>query len=208
MNFAFDIISIIIRVIQFIWTIINLGLAAGFLSKYDHSYSRVVYSLVISVFTIIYLAVVTLPICLRYISPLIALVAESIFMIFWLASFAAMADVFGDLDCGFYYFGTNSLCEMGKAMIGFGVLNWLAFCVSLVLLLVYTAVPCMRFGGFKSMLAANNFSTGAIFSEVIPSRSTQDAENTVGTTAPEINPETSGEPKVLDKVESPATPTE
>lgn len=207
------ILSGAIRGLQFIWTIINLGLAAGLIADLDYGYSRVVYSLVISVFTVIYLVVVMLPICLRFLSPLVILVSEFIFMIFWLASFAAMANAFGDVDCSYFnrYYNTNRWCLLGKAMIAFGLFNWVTFCLSLILLIIFTVIRCASRGGMNSLLAGNNFKMGAIFPETVPSKATQDVENTAGATGAtgnEMAPEASGESKVVDKVESPTTPTD
>lgn len=206
----YDIISGAIRGLQFIWTIINLGVAAGLIADLNYGYSRVVYSLVISVLTIIYLVVVMVPFCLRWISPLAILLCESIFMIFWLASFAAMADKFGDMDCSYYnrFYDNNRWCLLGKTLIAFGLLNWLTFCLSLILLIIFTAIPFGYRGSMSSMMAVDNFKLGAIFPQVVPSKAAQDVENTVGTTDNATEPEASGEPKVVDKVESPATPTD
>lgn len=205
-NMLYLIISGAIRGLQFIWTIINLGLAAGLIAELDYGYSRVVYSLVISVFTIIYLVVVMLPICFRSMSPLVILVSECIFMIFWLASFAAMANAFGDVDCTYFnrYYDTNRWCLLGKAMIAFGLFNWVTFCVSLILLIIFTLIPL----GYNNLMTGNSFKMGAIFPEVVPSKATQDVENPVGTTGNEMAPGASGESKEVDKVESPATPTD
>ncbi|CUM55577.1 unnamed protein product [Debaryomyces tyrocola] len=202
------IISGAIRGLQLIWTIINLGLAAGLIADLDYGYSRVVYSLVISVLTIIYLVVVMLPICFRLMSPLVILVCECIFMIFWLASFAAMANAFGDVDCTYFnrYYDTNRWCLLGKAMIAFGLFNWVTFCVSLILLIIFTVIPF----GYRdnNLMTRNTFKMGAIFPEVVPSKATQDVENPVGATSNEMAPGASGESKEVDKVESPATPTD
>ncbi|KRZ99737.1 uncharacterized protein AC631_04504 [Debaryomyces fabryi] len=134
-------------------------------------------------------------------------------MIFWLASFAAMANAFGDVDCSYFnrYYNTNRWCLLGKAMIAFGLFNWVTFCLSLILLIIFTVIRCASRGGMNSLLAGNNFKMGAIFPETVPSKATQDVENTAGATGAtgnEMAPEASGESKVVDKVESPTTPTD
>lgn len=159
-----------------LFSILGLGLSAGAVSSYG-SYDRTNFAVAVSVISFIYLVVTF--VAYRFISPFISLIAESILFIFWLAAFAAVADVFGSATCSYHgFFGSfdSSGCKTSKAFIAFGVLNWILFGITLGLLIAYTIVPFARAGGFKKLLESNSLTMGALFSSFTPSAGAKDLE--------------------------------
>lgn len=175
-------VSVVIRGFQFLWTIISLGLAAGILHDLEYNFERVTYTVVISVFTLIYLVMTLLPWTVRFFSPGPGVIAEAIMMVFWLASFAAITDTFAKMGCvytlGFYERHTikANWCYLGKALIAFTLFNWLMFLASLVLMVVFAVIPLAR---AEKAIFSQHFRLGAIFWQA-PAQVAKDEEVGVG----------------------------
>ncbi|RLV83625.1 hypothetical protein JA9_004832 [Meyerozyma sp. JA9] len=169
-------LALIIRGIQLVFSIIGLGVSAGTVHQFG-SWDRGNFAVAASVISFVYLLVTIF--AFPFISPLVSLVAESILMIFWLAAFAAVADVFGSASCSYttysYTFHSTG-CRLSKTFIAFGVLNWVMFLVSLGLLIWFTIVPVARAGGFSSLNQIRSLSRGALFTSFIPATGSKDLE--------------------------------
>lgn len=184
------IITLSIRSAQFVLAIISLGLAAGVIAKFT-GFGRVNYSVAISVFTFIYLILGFIPQVVAVTPPLVVVIVEGIFMIFWLSAFAATADYFGPLSCtaleGFGFFDVNGFkgfnlgwCKMGKALIAIEVLLWLLFVASFALHIIYTVIPHTRAIGLDNYARSRGgiLEKGYIYSHLAP---IVDQEKAVGT---------------------------
>lgn len=162
----FDIFSIFIRAFQIVCAFINLGLdmaVTDVLLDATNYGDWWIYFLVVFLLTIIYLVVVLLPIFLRRLCPVAILVTETIYMVLWLVYFVAMTVAFRSGTCpDKSYYNTYKWCSLGKPVIAFGIISWLTFCTSLVLLFVFTIVPRLRARGMKGLIATTSFKIGAI----------------------------------------------
>lgn len=171
-----------IRGLQLLFSILVLGLSAGFLSDIESNFGRVSYNLVVSLFTIVYIVFLgVLLVTLQNTTlPIIILVIESLLTLFWLIAFALTADTFGLIDCFFL----SDWCKIGKALIPFGLFNWLLFAASLILFVIYTSVPLGKAHGISgSLTKPTTFSFGAIFSNNIPAPESKEdpiAEENIG----------------------------
>ncbi|CAH6720676.1 uncharacterized vacuolar membrane protein [[Candida] jaroonii] len=134
-----------LRGAQLVLTIITLGLAAANVSYV--AYDRANFSVAVTVISLIYLVLVSVPMTLAFIPHIVLIIGESIMWVFWLALFACNADVFGAASCSVHYYyyytsdGYENFCRTGKALIAMGVINWLLFTASLVLMILYTIIP-------------------------------------------------------------------
>ena len=82
-----------IRGLQLLFSILVLGLSAGFLSDIESNFGRVSYNLVVSLFTIVYIVFLgVLLVTLQNTTlPIIILVIESLLTLFWLIAFASVS---------------------------------------------------------------------------------------------------------------------
>ena len=169
-------LALIVRGIQLVFSIIGLGVSAGAVHQYG-SWDRGNFAVAASVISFVYLLVTIF--AFQFISPLVSLVAEIILMIFWLAAFAAVADVFGSASCNYtvYSYSFHSTgCRLSKTFIAFGVLNWVLFLISLGLLIWFTIIPVYKAGGFNLLNQIKSLSRGALFANFIPATGSKDLE--------------------------------
>lgn len=175
MALAKPLISTLLRGFQFLFAIISLALAGSVLSDLGFNWDRMSYVVAVGVLNIVYFfyILIVVPFGLNGQSPsLVILIGESIFMIFYLAAWAATADGF-PTHCGRYsafdYYNYNgfdsSTCRAYQAVLPFTLFNWFLFIASLVLFILYTLVPQVKTFGFNNTIGLTNFHFGAIFSD-------------------------------------------
>ncbi|CAK7898295.1 hypothetical protein CAAN1_26S01354 [[Candida] anglica] len=158
------VISIVIRSIQFLWTIIALATAAA--SDANFPNERIQFSLAVSVISFAYLVFTVTPLY-RYAVPLSVIICESILTLLWLVAFAVVADFWASVSCSFgsgHFWGfsySSNGCTSGKANIAFAFLAWITFILSLVLSIIFTVIPSVKSG--TQGLFTKNISIGSIF---------------------------------------------
>ena len=166
-----QITTLILRGCQALFAVIILGLSAGVLGNVDTNISRVTFSLVVSIFNIIYFAYnqIMVPYLFKNqsISSLICWL-EFMFMVFYLAAMGAIADIF-PTDCGWYYGSSKATttCRTYQAILPFNLFNWLLFTATFILFIGFTYVPEIRAHGFAHTFSLINFEFGTIFSSYL-----------------------------------------
>ncbi|KAK6203091.1 uncharacterized protein RJT21DRAFT_125583 [Scheffersomyces amazonensis] len=161
-----ELISLTVRVCEFVLAVIALGLSASFIHIIGYGYGRIIYVLVISILTILYLIPVTLLCILRLIPFLVIYLSELVFFILWLIAFALVANDFGNFGSCTTDGNTLEWCREGKALIAFTLLLWLKFAFSLVLTSAFSLIPLLSSSDsiFSVVtLTSNNFVRGGIF---------------------------------------------
>lgn len=136
-------------------------MSAGAVHEFG-SYDRTNFALAASVIALVYYIYTLL---LPMIPAIGAIIMEVILMIFWLSSFAAVADVFGSVSCsyrGYYYSYVNKGCKYSKAFIAFGVLSWVLSILTVALLVWKAIVPMYRTGGMSALTEKLVFSKGCL----------------------------------------------
>lgn len=134
----------VIRITEFVFTVIALGLTARAKSYFNGEPSAD-YGVAVAVMSFIYLVAVFftsffLP---DYYMAGPLLITESLFLIFWLTAFIALAAEFGRGSCDSLYWGREP-CRAGQAAIAMSAINMVLFGVSLLLLIVYAVRPLLR----------------------------------------------------------------
>ncbi|KAI5969763.1 hypothetical protein CANMA_001225 [Candida margitis] len=167
MNITKTTTSIILRSVEFVFAVIVLGLTAGVLAGYNTNISRVTFNLVVAIFNIIWLAYIAFiaPRVLRAQTPTaVVLACQGIFWVFYLAGWAAIADVFPD-DCNWWYYMRDSedTCRAYQAILPFSLLNWVWFSIELGLFIGYSLVPEIRHLGWNHLLQNTTYYWGTIF---------------------------------------------
>ncbi|RCK65268.1 hypothetical protein Cantr_00753 [Candida viswanathii] len=165
------IVTYLTRGSESVFAVIILGLASGVLAKLGHNDSRTTYALVVSVFNIIYFgysqAMIPTICNYRTFSSLI-FACETLFAIFYLAAFAAIADAFPTGNCNAFGGGDlTSACRMYQALLPFTLLNWLLFSTDLVLFIGFSYIPEIATYGFAHTFVLSKFQFGAIFSDYV-----------------------------------------
>lgn len=169
--------AVLIRSIQLIISVIVLGLSGGLIN--DYLYGRGIYILIISVFSLVYLLVVLTPYVIQYLQPIVLIICEGVFFIFWLISFALISDDTGSISCSGYYYGfyyDTTDCKISHALIAFTLFGWLSFIVSLALLVIYSMIPLNTSGGIGSLTEFNILQLGGIYPK-FSTNLTSDPEN-------------------------------
>ncbi|CCH46722.1 putative membrane protein [Wickerhamomyces ciferrii] len=145
----------IIRVSQFISTILVLALSGDSLNRYATSGSMG-FTIFTAVFTLIYLIVFTV---IMLVSPNILilgvnLLLELLITVFWFVSFIAIAAIYGPDECsatvgyGWYrYTYISNSCKSSKAAIAFAAVNFVLFLISFVSLAItsFKIIPAQKF---------------------------------------------------------------
>ncbi|CAK9441580.1 uncharacterized protein LODBEIA_P54480 [Lodderomyces beijingensis] len=171
------VISIVIRGVQLVLTIISLALGAAVLNALGYSFGRVAFTVAASVLTLLYLAFVcfVVPKGLNGRTPsLVIIIGESIFAIFYLAAWASIADFFpstcdfGDMYSAYYYVGSFSEngCRLYQAILPMTLLNFIAFVASLGLFIHYSYIPEMKSQGFNHTVQMSSYLWGCIYPDV------------------------------------------
>lgn len=169
--------AVLIRSIQLIISVIVLGLSGGLIN--DYLYGRGIYILIISVFSLVYLLVVLTPYVIQYLQPIVLIICEGVFFIFWLISFALITDDTGSISCSGYYYGfyyDTTDCKISHALIAFTLFGWLSFIVSLALLVIYSLIPLNTSGGISYLTEFNILQLGGIYPK-FSTNLTSDPEN-------------------------------
>lgn len=167
MNITKRTTSIILRLVEFLFAVIVLGLSAGVLAGYNTNISRVSFNLVVAIFNIIWLAYIA------FIAPkvfagqtptAVVLGCQCIFWIFYLAGWAAIADVFPE-DCNWWYYMRDSedTCRAYQAILPFSLLNWVWFSIELGLFIGYSLVPEIKNYGANHLLQNTTYYWGTLF---------------------------------------------
>lgn len=163
-----DLSTWVARGTQALLSIITLGLAAGVIDKYNnHTPSRASYAVAIAVIDLVYLVVLFVPPVVKFIPVGGVLVAESIFVLFWLIAFALVADVtsgIGNCSSRYYY---TSLCHLWKALAAFTFFLFVLHIVTLLILLIFTTHPIVKKAGFGSLFKTSVLA-GGLFSASDP----------------------------------------
>lgn len=150
----------ILRIVQFVLTVITLGLTAstvnsentitsyyGFRSTSSSIDNFAVFCSVWSLLVIAYM--IFAPLYLAVIAvPIISLVVDVITTIFWFSAWIALASQWAPFGrCGGW-----SGCKTGKASIAFACFTWLAFLASTILIIL-SALPYFKSNSFSSRSA-------------------------------------------------------
>ncbi|ABN64386.2 predicted protein [Scheffersomyces stipitis CBS 6054] len=152
------IVTVVIRGLETIFTIIVLGLSASLVNDYS-DYGRGIYAVVVSVLTLLsILHSFFLPLSFEFSWYFLStLLTQSLEFVLWLIVFSLYADDFGDLDCSLL--ADETPCHVGKAAVAFSFLNWLLLIVVLSLLVVFVVVPA----GFAAFQSKVEWTPGGIF---------------------------------------------
>ncbi|KAK6464080.1 hypothetical protein DFJ63DRAFT_333672 [Scheffersomyces coipomensis] len=173
-------VSTAIRVVEFLFAVISLGLSGAIIHQIDSSKGRIIYTLIIAMFSIVYLIPVAILDVLNLIPFTVVYILELIFFVFWLVAFALISNSFGDLSCtadGVTY----DFCQEGKALIAMTLILWLTFSTSLILTAIFSVIPLVQSTSVREVinLPSNDFTWGGIFLKTEPKESV-DAEAEVG----------------------------
>lgn len=174
-----SLVSILLRALQTICAVINFGLdmaISGMLLDATTYGNWWIYLLIVFLLTIIYLVVVLVPACLKRVPPCVFFITETIYVVLWLVYFAAMVAAFKSRSCSKAYYMSDTWCNLESPVIAFGVITWLIFCLSLVLLVVFTIIPCLRTRGIHGLIAPTSFKIGALYLQERPTELTHDVE--------------------------------
>ncbi|KAI5956568.1 hypothetical protein KGF54_001043 [Candida jiufengensis] len=159
-------ISYISRGLQLLFSIILLAVSAAFLGKINWNYPRVSYNIAVSVLTLIYLGyIISISGFLKNQTwPLLIIIIEFVFWIFYLAAWASIADFMWASDCGNYYYSdTKTACQLYKSILPFGLFNWILFSIDLIFITIYIIIPYIKNGIFNHSLQPKEFIWGSIF---------------------------------------------
>jgi hypothetical protein len=141
-----------IRGSQLLFTFINLVLIAVVLDRYSTA-GEAGFAMFTTLVTFIYLIGAA---SLSFYSPGtliigVLLVLESFIALLWFIAFIAWAALFGDNSCSYAYnfytysfSGSSNACRAAKAVIAFGLFDFLLFSASAVILGVEVARPVIR----------------------------------------------------------------
>lgn len=159
--------SIILRLVEFLFAVIVLGLSAGVLAGFDTNISRVSFNLVVAIFNIIWLVYIAFiaPRVLAGQTPTVVVLAvQCIFWVFYLAAWAVIADAFPS-DCNWWFFlrDSESTCRAYQAILPFSLLNWFWFSIELGLFFGYSLVPEIRSFGGNHLLLNTTYYWGTLF---------------------------------------------
>lgn len=170
-------------------------------------------SIVSGIFSMAYYVLTLLPFTLAFLSPAAVLGLEIWTSIWWLIAFACAAQDFGATSCDFdsFFFSSkwNTACEIGKALLAFGVLGWVLSLVTVGLVGFYAIHPIVS-NTAPLWYHRPHFLLGAIFPRETPAPVTDAEQGVVDTDHEEkavdenATPETIPEP-VAEPVAEPAT---
>ncbi|ODV79085.1 uncharacterized protein CANTADRAFT_6262 [Suhomyces tanzawaensis NRRL Y-17324] len=140
------VISLVLRGAQLLFAILVLGIAAGGIDNAgDFVEDPFALSVATAVLSILYLVPMLIPKVLAVIPLGVTLFFEFVLFVLWLASFGRTTDIFARMTCvdtTFVYLDYNvSWCRLGKANIVFTLFEFLLFLATIVLMVVFTAVP-------------------------------------------------------------------
>lgn len=165
--FSYSVISLVIRGVQTIFTIIVLGLTGHLVDRYDGIVDKFNIGLATSVISLVYFIWLGIGYYNQKIINIgIGFILEIILNILWLTSFACLADVWGSSSCNFayFYFVDKTVCQVGKAGLSFAILNWILFLISLGLMIFYTIIPISKQSGFANCFSFSHWCyPGVIF---------------------------------------------
>lgn len=162
---SYSLVSLIVRITQFITIIISLGLSGRLVNFFSgYAIDKLNLSLATAVLLLFYfIGLAILSYWPQFINIGIVFIFEVLFFILWLASFACLAEIYGSVSCDSLFVYT-SICHVGKAALAFGVINWLLFMLSLGLLIAYSIVPISKLSGFASCFTfTHSFVPGIIY---------------------------------------------
>lgn len=126
-------------------------------------------SIVSGIFSMAYYVLTLLPFTLAFLSPAVVLGLEIWTSIWWLIAFACAAADFGSTSCNFdtFFFPSkwNTACQIGKALVAFGVLGWVLSLVTVGLVGFYAIHPIVSSTSTATPLWYHrpHFLVGAIF---------------------------------------------
>ncbi|SCU78995.1 LADA_0A09098g1_1 [Lachancea dasiensis] len=140
-----------LRIGQFVFTIITLGLSAKVLD-FGINHATTGYAVAISVMTFVYLAIVTV-IPLRLSDCVLAiLISEVILAILWFAAFVALAALHGGINCSnryVYSSGWLEYCRAGQASIAMAFFAFWLFDITATLFWLNVMAPIRLATGGK-----------------------------------------------------------
>lgn len=175
-----NIVSLAIRLSQLVFGIIVFALGVFVADKFDSG--RAGFNAAVGILTILY--VVFLLVFYKFAFTILVLAIDLLFFLLWLIAFALSADDIGSASCDFFFASSSykSACQSYKAIIAFGVLSWLLFIASLVLIILFQVVPLARNKApTKSWTALSTLCMGGIYPQNTLVRHA-DAENNTGVT--------------------------
>lgn len=71
---------------------------------------------------------------------------------------------------------SDTWCDLKNPVIAFGIISWLIFCISMMLLVVFTIIPCLRTLGMHGLIAPTSFKIGALYLQETHTEPTHDLE--------------------------------
>lgn len=132
-----------VRIAQFVFAIICLGLSAKVLA-FGINHSTTGYAVAVSVITIVYLVVVTLVPFRLNDCVVFILVSEIVLSILWFAALIALAVLHGGIDCGNRYTfssGWLEYCRVGQASIAMAFFPFWLFDITAALFWLNVMAP-------------------------------------------------------------------
>lgn len=201
----------VVRIAEFVFVVVALGLTAR-AKDYFTGEPTADYGVAVSVMSLVYLMAVffTSWFVGDYFMAGPMLVCETLFVIFWLTAFVALAAEFGTGSCDALYWG-KSACQAAQASIAMAGVCMVLFGVSLLLLVLYTVMPVVRTRGSDRLwdraLAMNaSFDRGTGL--IIYGAPAPVADPEIGVAADRQVTSSSGEPLEGEKVMEPVEPLE
>lgn len=131
-------IGYFVRLTQLAFAVTSLGLAGKFILEVGRSYGKVVYTIVISVFSIVYIGIVLAG--HKFAPPTGVFLCEATFVFLWLVSFVLSSNTFASYSCnsdsGLGYMPLY--CPRIRSQFIIGIMEFLMFITSSTIALAFT----------------------------------------------------------------------
>lgn len=161
----------VLRVFQFLFTIITMGLALGIDLGFDHPHTTFIFA--VTIMTYVWIIPMWFGGLIRWYPAHVIFVGEVLMLIFWLCAMAIALLDYASASCTVVskvgdvtYTDNDSKCQIGKAMAGFATVVWVFFLVTLGLVVTFIVYPILSQVGLRALwtlVTANAFYPGGVF---------------------------------------------
>ena len=161
----------VLRLCQFVFTIIAMGLALGIDLGLAHPHTTFVFA--VTILTYVWIIPMWFATLIRYYPAHVIFVGEVLMLIFWLCAMAISLLDYASKSCTVVntvgdatYTETDSKCEIGKALAGFATVVWVFFLVTLALVVTFIVYPILSQVGLPALwtlVTDNAFYPGGVF---------------------------------------------
>ncbi|KAI5969756.1 hypothetical protein CANMA_001218 [Candida margitis] len=159
--------SIFLRTVEFITTVVIMGLSGSVLAKVGHNIPRVSFTTTVAAIDVLYLGYVSVfvPLALNNATPsFIILGAQGVVWALYLASWAAIAANFpSSCSTNSWENSSTATCRAYQALLPFSLFNWLLYGVEGALFLGYSYVNEVTNYGLRHTFRPTPFYWGSIF---------------------------------------------